>query len=130
MCHNSLSCPATFSLPQLLSHILYNCRYASKALETVDPSRFSNRCTGAVSIPCIPTRKSFEYSKLTILKIGDDKHFLFTCDPKVRIDMIYFHTYFFGVPEDAKSYQFKMKLKAEKDGPSLERTALSNFCLL
>ena len=37
--------------------------------------------------------------------------------------MIYFHTYFFGVPEDAKSYQFKMKLKAEKDGPSLERTA-------
>ena len=116
-------CGERVSLPKLLSHILEDCKFRNIVLDTDDTSKFNDTCYGKVLIPSVSMGESWEYSHVTILKLGVDRYFLFSCVPQMMDSTVRFYTYFIGVPEEAKNYHFTMKLKLNKDSPSIERKA-------
>ena len=116
-------CYDRVSLPKLLTHLLKDCRENKDVLYNADPHTFSSTSYGGFTIPWIPD------TRVTILKLGVDKYFSFSCVP--LMSTILFFTHFLGTPEEAKNFHYILKLKFKKDGPSIERKAPvipANYC--
>ena len=72
-------CINIISLPKLLSHILEDCKWTSKFLQTIDPFKFSAKSWFRISIPWVPPEELIEVSSCSgaILKLEDNKYFMF-----------------------------------------------------
>ena len=67
----------------------------------------------------------------SLLKLGDALCFLFTCRSNIIDFKIFFNTFFFGVPEEAKKYHDTLKLQYIEEVASIERKSpvtSASFC--
>ena len=115
-------------MPKLLTHILADCELATKILKANDPSKFRASGFGCITIPMIPREKLFDWSghnfgQVNILKLAEDRYFLFSCYPDIIISNILFYTFFIGVPKEAKKFSYTLKLSHNKNEPLVERRA-------
>ena len=121
-------CIVRVPLPKLLTHILADCELATKILKANDPSKFRASGFGCITIPMIPREKLFDWSghnfgQVNILKLAEDRYFLFSCYPDIVISNILFYTFFIGVPKEAKKFSYTLKLSHNKNEPLVERRA-------
>ena len=90
------------SLPKLLDHILENGPLRTKYRHPLDKNNFHSTAYGGFTVPWIPKEMSNLYdldskgSLVKILRLGDDKYFLFVCNPKISRSTIHFYTFFLG----------------------------------
>ena len=115
------------SLPLLLFHILEECTLKAQFINTIDPNLFRTEYFGEITIPWIPMKDSYESEPNcnhgAILKLSGHNHFMVACVPRLRTSRIFFYTYFFGVPEEAKKYHYTIEIQTCKDGPLIRKKA-------
>ena len=117
-------CSMKVSLPKLLSHIVDTCRYRKFVREADDPSKGDGIFYGRITLFEHPMEKMRNalLNCYALLKLGDDKSFLFCFEP-FPCHTIRFFTYFLGVPEEAKKFHYLLNMRFEKDAPLIKRKA-------
>ena len=104
-------CFVRVSLLKLLIHILEDCQHASQILKANEPSKFNAKGLGGITIPIIPRENipdipSYNFCRVNILKLGEDKYFFIFMLPTRVCIRNFFYTFFLGVPEEAKNCHF------------------------
>lgn len=119
-------CFARVSLPKVVSHILKGCEHTPIFLDNFDTDTFSSLHCGSISVPLLSeeemkNHKMFDHAQVSLLKLGDSKHFLLFYCPNMLSLNVHFITYFIGVPEEASKYSYTLKLSSYRGGPSIHR---------
>ena len=117
-------CSVQVSLPKLLSHLMEACRMRLFVLGPRDQTSYKGSFYGKLIIYDNPREKMRNaiLDRYGIIELGTDKTFLF-CFKTIPCYSFFFYICFLGVPEEAKKYSFTLKMKSDKDGPSVERKA-------
>ena len=107
-------CGYTITLPKLLSHVTQDCKWSARYLHTIESNRLGATSEDKVTIPWNPfeefAKRKGTRGRVSILKLGDEKYFLFSflsCPVREKISI---YTHFIGPPDEAKRYKYRFEI--------------------